>query len=316
MKIVGGLAVSAAKAEPTTQPQEIPTPSDAQHTTTTTVTPLEPSYTIHYAPTFKKHHSLARAADFDARLSILEQILGASTSFLANLDKQTPGNAVIPTLDDLARQISVLTSSSPTFVDALSRRVKLLADQAEKLAEARRSARQAAMEQHQQALASTSTSGAAGGGGGGGVGRRATLAGPSAADSVAAALEGGGGGDHHGIDPANVITSSHDRDAKINALYGTLPTITTLSPLLPPVLDRLRSLRAIHADTGRAAEGLERIEKRQEEMAEDIRAWREALGKVEGVMRETEGVFVGNVGQVEKWVRELEGRLERLETTG
>ncbi|RPB27136.1 hypothetical protein L211DRAFT_820166 [Terfezia boudieri ATCC MYA-4762] len=247
--------------------------------TTTTFPPTsqsQPSYSITYAPTFHHSHSLARAADFDLRLTTLERLLGtthSSTTHLSNLDKHLPANAIIPTLDDLARQISLLTSTNQPFVEALNRRVKMLTDQAEKLADARRSAARAAVLED---------------------------------DDTHSPLT-------HNATHGSLGTIDTDRETKINALYGVLPTIQQLGPLLPSVLDRLRSLRAIHADAGRAAEGLEGIEKRQEEMSVEIGRWREALEKVEGVMKETEGVFMGNVGKVEELVRGLEERMEKVE---
>ena len=316
-KIVSSLGTSATTQEPTDGPQELPS------STTTTSPPSphpQPSYTITYAPTFHQSHSLARAADFDHRLTTLERLLGtthSSTTHLSNLDKHLPANAIIPTLDDLARQISVLTSSNQPFVEALNRRVKMLTDQAEKLTEARRSAARAAVLEG----ASNSASSGLGGLGSGvshvgaGVTRRATVS-----TALVGASAGTGGGDDdthsqltHSATYGSLGAIDTDRETKINALYGVLPTIQQLGPLLPSVLDRLRSLRAIHADAGRAAEGLEGIEKRQEEMSLEIGRWREALGKVEGVMKETEGVFMGNVGKVEEWVRGLEERMEKVE---
>ena len=320
-KVVSSLSIAATTKEPTDGPQELP-PSI---TATSPATPHpQPSYTITYAPTFHQDHSLARAADFDLRLTTLERLLGtthSSTTHLSSLDKHLPANAIIPTLDDLARQISVLTSANQPFVEALNRRVKMLTEQAEKLAEARRSAARAAVLESASNSAQ-SVSGLGGGGSGGGqagalVPRRATVS--TALGGASAGGAAAGDGDSHspptpsGTTYGNLGAIDTDRETKINALYGLLPTIQQLGPLLPSILDRLRSLRAIHMDAGRAAEGLEGIEKRQEEMSIEIGRWKEALEKVEGVMKETEGVFMGNVGKVEEWVRGLEERMEKVE---
>ncbi|KAF8475914.1 hypothetical protein BDZ91DRAFT_710575 [Kalaharituber pfeilii] len=276
-KIASALSVPAAQAEPTDGPQIVCTKQSFIPTLATFTEysiagcyhsfTSQPTYTIHYAPTFRKHHALSRAADFDNRLTALERLLGASSSHLANLDKQLPANAIIPTLDDLARQITVLTSSNQPFVEALTRRVKTLTDQAEKLAEARRTAAKAAVLEGNVGAA-TGAATAAGAGAGVGLARRATVS----TTLVPTTDE----------DASGLAGPSRHRETKINALYGVLPKIQQLGPLLPSVLDRLRSLRAIHADAGRAAEGLEGIEKRQEEMAVEIQRWRESLEKVEG----------------------------------
>lgn len=222
-----------------------------------------------YSPAFKKSHALAKAADFDTRLTVLEKVLGMSASALANPDRPLPSSAMIASLEELSRQMSVLTNSSTSSLDAASRRVKQLTQEAEKLAEARKAAKAAA-----DARRETSESGL---------------------DSVPMEGAGGGGGG-----------SGSERDAKINALYGTLPTIENLGPLLPAVLDRLRSLRSIHADAARAVESLAKVERRQEEMGGEIERWREAMEKVELVVGESEGRVNANMQTVEGWVKVLE----------
>ncbi|KAL2138702.1 hypothetical protein VTI28DRAFT_6356 [Corynascus sepedonium] len=103
-----------------------------------------------------------------------------------------------------------------------------------------------------------------------------------------------------------------EQTAKINALYGTLPTIESLSPLLPPLLDRLRSLRSLHADAATAAETLARLEKRQAEMAGEIKQWREGLEKVEDAVRAGDATMTKNVEVISGWVKDLEEKMSRL----
>jgi nuclear migration protein JNM1 len=115
------------------------------------------------------------------------------------------------------------------------------------------------------------------------------------------------------IAQSSASVDDEDQAAKINALYGTLPTIEKLAPLLPPVLDRLRSLRTIHADAAGASEALKEVERQQQEMAAEIRKWREGLDKVEAVMKASEGRIGGNMKVVEGWVKELEARMAKLD---
>ncbi|KAH0609118.1 uncharacterized protein H6S33_001346 [Morchella sextelata] len=278
-KLVGSLSVPP---EPTTTTTTTTTEPTAEPTTTTTTDPTPAhtaSYTITYAPTFKHTHALAKAADFDTRLTVLEKCIGMPTSALSDPSRPLPASSIIPTLDELARQMSVLTSSSTSSLDAASRRVRQLTQEAEKLAEARKAAKAAADARAAEDAAA---------------GEDAVAA--VAGDGVGAGVGGGGGG------------GGGERDAKINALYGALPTIEGMGPMLPAVLDRLRSLRAIHADAGRAVEALARVERRQEEMAAEVGRWREALEKVEGVVGESRVAVGANMKEVEGWVRELEAR--------
>ncbi|KAK8222985.1 Dynamitin-domain-containing protein, partial [Phyllosticta paracitricarpa] len=102
-----------------------------------------------------------------------------------------------------------------------------------------------------------------------------------------------------------------ERVAKINALYGTLATIEQLSPTLPLVLDRLRTLRLIHTSAGTASATLDDLEKRQGEQAEEIKQWREALAKVEENLNTGEGTLQNNIKTVGEWVRDLEARIAK-----
>lgn len=224
------------------------------------------TYTITYAPSYEQSHTLAKAADFDSRLVLLEKALGINASALPALDANGSPQAILPTLDILQRQLGLLTSTSSSSLDNVGRRIRTLTQEAERLEEARRQAK-----------------------------------------SVQDALRAAGGDASQGKD-----SEESEQMAKINALYGTLPTIENLAPLLPPLLDRLRSLRAIHADAATASESLERAEKRQEDMAADIKKWREGLEKVEESMKQSEATMMGNMKVVEGWVKELEEKMEKF----
>jgi nuclear migration protein JNM1 len=212
---------------------------------------------------------LAIAADFDGRLTFLEKALGITSTAIPALDPKGVPMTVLATLDRLQRQLTVLTEASPTSLDNISRKVRLLTQEAEKLDEARRSAKVA----QEDLRASTG--------------------------DAAARIEDG-----EEIDSEQV--------AKINALYGTLATIENLTPMLPSLLDRLRSLRAIHAEAAAASENLDRAMKRQEGMANDIKKWKEGLDKVEQAMKQGEHTMGGNMKVIEGWVKDLEERMKRL----
>ncbi|KAK2073027.1 hypothetical protein P8C59_007341 [Phyllachora maydis] len=236
---------------------------------TAPVPPNTATYTIAYAPRYEQTHALAKAADFDRRLLLLEKSLGIGSSAMPGLDAGGPPRAVVPALETLQKQLSTLEGASTSSLDTISRRVRALIQEVENLEKARRGAKAA-----QDALAST---GAA----------------PAAAPESAA-------GD----------SESAQQTAKINALYGTLPTIESLTPLLPPLLDRLRSLRAIHADAATASETLDQMEKRQAEMAGDIKQWKEGLDKVEAAIQSAETSMADNMKVMEGWVEDLETKID------
>ncbi|KAF2099612.1 hypothetical protein NA57DRAFT_55565 [Rhizodiscina lignyota] len=116
----------------------------------------------------------------------------------------------------------------------------------------------------------------------------------------------------NGAKPTSPLPEDPEGSAKINALFGTLPTIANLAPSLPMVLERLRTLRLIHANAGDASATLDELEKRQAEQETEIQRWREALGSMEASISEGEGVLTGNVKLVGEWVKDIETRVGKL----
>ncbi|KAH7133544.1 Dynamitin-domain-containing protein [Dactylonectria macrodidyma] len=220
------------------------------------------TYTVTYAPTFEQSHALAKAADFDRRLLMLEKGLGISSSLMPEADANGLPRAILPTIDSMNKQISTLAQASTANLDAISRRVRTLASEQEKLSDAREKAKSLREE----------------------LGRHA----PS------------------------TPSEESEQEAKINALYGILPTIESLTPILPPLLDRLRSLRAIHADAATAAETLSRIEAQQADMTNEIKQWNEGLEKIEAAMKESSDSVDRNKTVMEGWMKDLEERIADL----
>lgn len=241
-----------------------PVPRELQAGSQDTLVPGNAAtYTVTYAPTYEQSHALAKAADFDRRLFLLEKAIGVGSSALPEVDINGLPRAILPTLDGLQKQITTLSQASTSNLDTISRRVRTLIQEAQELEKARQGAKSA-----QETLGNGAATG-----------------------------EGG---------------EAPEQVAKINALYGTLPTIENLAPLLPPLLDRLRSLRAIHSDAATASEMLERIEMQQTDMATDLKQWKEGLEKVEEAMKEGSSAMAGNMNVIEAWVKDLEGRVAKL----
>lgn len=233
----------AVAAAPTSQPASAQ-PTDAAGPAT---------YTVSYAPSYDPTHTLARITTFDTRLASLESALGLPPAGSNAL------HPVLPALTTLSQKLAVIGSATPSSIDALSRRVRALTVETEKMAAAKEAAR--------------------------------------------AATPGGEGEEK----------DEDEQAAKINALFGTLATIEELAPLLPGVLERMRSLRKVHTDAAGAAGEMEEALRRQEEMGREIEKWRVGLERVEEAVREGERVGGENVKTVEGWVKELEERVKNLD---
>ena len=267
--------LAAATSSPSAPPSKsAPSSQRAQSAPTTD---SSTTYTLTYAPTYNSNHTLSKVTAFEARLSALESALGIDSLPLPTQDRPT-AKSLLPTLDILDRQLNALTTSTDSSLDSLSRQIRQLTSDAESLESARKAA----------ANAATIT------------GQERSTSGPSSQDPT------------NTQGPNAAALSDPDNIAKIHALYGTLPTIESLAPLLPATLDRLRSLRALHADAGTASQTLARVEERQQSVREEIREWREGLEKVEKVVGEGAGRMKENAAVLEGWVRELEGRADKL----
>ena len=235
-------------------------------------TASDSTYTVTNAPSYEKEHTLSKVSDFDSRLTLIEAALGLDAVPLPTQDI-SPSRAVLPALNTLDIQLITLSSSTDATLDKLSGRVKQLTQDTQQLEQARKAAKAA-----QEALS------------------------PSSEDFPS--LNG----------PAKDVDILDDVEqrSKINALYGTLPTIESLAPLLPSVLDRLRSLRSLHADAATASQTLAKLEARQEDARQELQGWREGLEKVENAMKQGEQTVKENTETIESWVKELEVRMQKF----
>ena len=123
---------------------------------------------------------------------------------------------------------------------------------------------------------------------------------------------GSGGEDASGTVATKRAIDEESQAAKVTALYGTLPTIESIAPLLPSLLARLHSLRELHAEAATASQDLETLEQRTEEISREVKNWKEGLGKVESVINRVEGEWKANANVIETWVKGLETRVQKL----
>lgn len=233
---------------------------------------------VFYQSRHQEDHNLTKVSDFDSRLALIEAALGIDAIPLPTQDRSA-AKAVVPSLDTLDKQLTTLSTSTDSSLDAVSRRIRQLTQNAEKLEQTRKAAKAAQEALQQEALS------------------------PPSNDTRM--------GDGKDVPKFPEIEDA-ETTAKINALYGTLSTIESLAPMLPSVLDRLRSLRTLHANAATASQTLAKVESRQEDMKQEIQGWREGLEKVESAMIEGEKTMKGNTEMVEEWVKELEERMRKL----
>ncbi|KAF2442469.1 hypothetical protein P171DRAFT_417667 [Karstenula rhodostoma CBS 690.94] len=103
-----------------------------------------------------------------------------------------------------------------------------------------------------------------------------------------------------------------EQEAKINALYGTLPSIDKLSPVLPMMLERLRTLRLVHTSAWAADDVLTELENRQSQQEAEIKKWEQSIQEVEADVKKCEAAMQSNMHTVGDWVKKIEERVAKL----
>ncbi|ORY19375.1 Dynamitin-domain-containing protein [Clohesyomyces aquaticus] len=103
-----------------------------------------------------------------------------------------------------------------------------------------------------------------------------------------------------------------EQESKVNALYGTLPAIDKLTPILPLVLDRLRTLRLVHTSAWQADEVLTELEHRQSKQEEELKKWEASLETQLINVKVCEQGLQNNMKVVGDWVKRIEDKVDNL----
>ena len=240
-------------------------------------------------------------SSFSDRLLSLESALGVSMTL-----PTTSGGFILPTLTSLSTQIDILSSTLTTSrnissstnalptLDEISARVRSLVSETDKLTLSRKAALQSLVDLQEARLRNTESAL---------YGHSRHLSSQSQALAEQSSTQ----------QRTESKLFLEEQSSKISALYELLPTIQNLHPLLPTVLDRLRSLQVVHAGASEARSDLEEVEMRQSKMEEELTKWREGLDAVEAAMKEHEQTSKGNVEVVKGMVEGLEGRLREVQ---
>lgn len=201
---------------------------------------------------------LNQAADFDKRISQLENNLGLNGNTMPELSDR-PSFPVLTTLQTLEQTLGLLGDASTNNLEGAIQQIRKLTADAEQL--------------------------------------KATREDAARASSISS----------DGNSPAYP-----DQEAKINALYGTLPSIDKLSPVLPLILERLRTLRLVHTSAWQADEVLTALEARQSRQEEEIKKWEKQLVVVEKDMEKATTIMHNNMKVVGEDVKKIDAKVEKL----
>ncbi|BGP40139.1 hypothetical protein JCM10449v2_004097 [Rhodotorula kratochvilovae] len=215
----------------------------------------------------------------EKRVAELERALGASGADVSEVSPHP--SPLVPTLARLEHLLTLLTH--PRHLDAISRRVKVLVSDLERIHDSRRK------------LGDTRPLNVALQGG-----MVLATTGAGSSSSSSAAAPGGGS------------ALAPDQAQKLDALSALLPRIEPLLPLAPRLLARLRSLSALHAAAGSFGEEVGSLRGEVGRLAEGEKGLREVLQGLEGSVRENEERTRANLESMEKRVEDVVRRLEGL----
>jgi nuclear migration protein JNM1 len=208
------------------------------------------------------------------------------------------------TLSKLEHQLHLLTQ--PRHLDSISRRVKVLVGDLERVHEARR--KLGDTRPLNVALGSGITVSAPGSGG--------SSASPTSASATAGASgaqttggQGGGGASSAGT------RLPPDALQKIDALFALLPRLDPLLPLAPHLLNRLKSLASLHTASSTFASDLTSLGSEADRLKEAHSGLEDVLKNVEASLETNEKTVKTNLEALEGRVKDLMRRLDALTST-
>ncbi|KZT68312.1 hypothetical protein DAEQUDRAFT_728127 [Daedalea quercina L-15889] len=206
--------------------------------------------------------------DMDRRVGELEKIVGSSSTALDELTPLPP--PLLPMLTRLNAQLTLLTQ--PRHVDSVSRRLKLLLSDLERVSSA--SAHPHGSQRRQSSHHAPSPASP-----------HPTAAGGSA-PTIPAAL--------------------------YDQLTPILTRLAPLLPHIPHVLTRLRTLSALHTSAAGFQTTLESLEEEQKKVRAVLEELERAVNGVENSMKENEEVIKKNVKELDDRVEDVGRRVDEL----
>ncbi|PWN49273.1 hypothetical protein IE53DRAFT_388538 [Violaceomyces palustris] len=219
-----------------------------------------------------------RLASIDKRLSELEKVVGAK-DVLVDEETAMP-KPLLPTLTRIEQQLSLLTQ--PRHLDAISRRVKVLVTELERVQESR---------------SKLGPNGGGGGGGGGGVNKLEEVGSsnqPKEAEVTTA-----------GLDPETV--------KRLNKLSQINQRLEPHLNLIPFVLERMRSLSDLHSSSDDFSKRLADLERRQQRSSNEVEQELQPLVRgLEQGLESNQRTMAANLEVLNQRIEALGERIQKL----
>ncbi|TPX38966.1 hypothetical protein SeLEV6574_g07484 [Synchytrium endobioticum] len=237
-------------------------------------------YELYYAPDTAKLAQLSQMTSLEARIANLERIIGASyVDTLTNSDDfrgtlVVYAGSLIAAMEQLESHLSLLTQSRR--LESVSHRVKSLTFELDRLTEAKKK------QQLESSIALHSST--------------------------------------YGLD-VNVATNDGidnndnvEDGTRIGNALGTLEKLDPLINLIPNLLSRLQSLRALHTEAAVFAESLSMLTSEQKRVTESTVSMEVSLTGLHAAIKDNATVVDSNVAALDVRINVLLDRINKLQT--
>jgi len=220
--------------------------------------------------------------ELEQRLASIEKAVGASEAEVDDAHPVPP--ALLTTLARLEHLLTLLTQ--PRHLDSISRRVKVLVSELERLHESRRKL---------------------------GDSRPLAVAlGPAAAQLTVAVPGGGPPVALKGTTGVGAGELPPDALQRLEALFTLLPRIDPLLPLTPRLLARLQSLASLHSSAAEFGATLTAVQGELGRLSEGEQGLKDVLSGVQRSVEENARTMGGNLASLEERVRDVGERMAKL----
>ena len=265
--------------------------------------------------------NLSAVADFSDRLTALESALGISSA-----SATSQNSAILPTLTSLTSQMTTLSTTltpqssasstaqsqpNTTYLDTISNKLKTLISESDRLTQSRKDAQASLVDLHEKRMNQLASGATVQGNTRSSRLRALSATSGTNAQATEGRIDGAIGPGEESLQMQSQLFLD-EQASKITALSHLLPSIQDLQPLLPVVLERLRTLSVLHNGAAQAKGLVDDLEGRQRETREELARWREAVEHVERGMKQAEEVMKSNVNVLGARVRDVEERVGQL----
>ncbi|KAJ3330403.1 Dynactin subunit 2 [Blyttiomyces sp. JEL0837] len=265
------------------------------------------TYELFYTPETAKAMQLSKMNELEQRITHLEKLIGlhmlqgvdhgddSINSILMNT------GTLLAALDRLDHHMALLTQ--PRQMDNVSRRVKTLLADMERLMELRKKQQQEQFPYTRDlALMGVGVGSGAASAAGGGVGAASAASAVAASMSTVSVPTPSATGVLSDLD---MLAAQTETEKRVNFLFSKLEKLDPIMGVLPQLIARLQALRSLHTEAAVFSESLRMITEEQGKT-------RETMGMIDGALMRLQGNLKENAAAAERNVKALDQRVLAL----